>query len=129
MVNSYLYSTSCQFVTATVLKYLHKGQISNDKFLTFLFLWGTLTSLLNHGFTHNVFQWMDRISIIVLVIYVLSPLLLRTDMHNLKPLHFVVFLAVIAFLWSKFNYDNEELRVKSHQVSHRLAAWTLFAMD
>lgn len=68
MVNSQLFATSCQFVTATALKYLHQGHISNDSLLTFLFLWGTLTSLLNHGLTLNVFQWMDRISIVVLVI-------------------------------------------------------------
>jgi hypothetical protein len=72
---------------------------------------------------------MDRISIVVLVLYVLSPMLTRTEMSQLKPHHFLVFLAVLAFLWSKLNTDNEDLSVKSHQVSHRLAAWTLFAMD
>lgn len=53
----------------------------------------------------------------------------RVSITQLKPLHFLVFLAVIAFVWSKLNTDNEDLRIKSHQVSHRMAAWTLFAMD
>ena len=80
---------------------------------------GVITSLLNHGLTHRVYQWLDRITMSVLVSMTLVPTLWTSDFQ--WP-HVWIFFACLCFVWSKLNADQEDIRVKSHQTSHVMAA-------
>jgi hypothetical protein len=86
--------------------------------LSFIIVFGVLTSLLNHGLTHTVYQWLDRVTMVVLVAFTLGPTLWTA---SFELYHVWIFFACLAFVWSKMNSDQEDVRVKSHQASHACA--------
>lgn len=98
---------------------------ATDPLVTCVIVLGVITSLLNHGLTHIAFQWMDRITMAVLVSMTLVPTLWTQDFQ--WP-HVWIFFACLCFLWSKLNTDDEETRVKAHQTSHHMAAMSALSL-
>lgn len=129
IVDSKLYSSSLYFTWAILFKCIQgldrrawpfRGAPTDDPvLLTLVILFGVVTSLLNHGLTHSVFQWLDRITMGVLVSMTLVPTIYTRDFQ--WP-HVWIFFACLCFVWSKLNADTEDVRVKAHQTSHHMAA-------
>ena len=124
MVDSQLFSSTLQFTLTTLFKILESLDTSqwafgNSIVLSLVTILGVITSLLNHGFTHSAFVWMDRVTIVCLVFMTLVPTIWTEDFHMI---HAWVFLGCLSFVWSKINVDDDFTRTVAHQASHRMAA-------
>ena len=128
IVDSRLYSSTLQFTLSSFLKVLQgldrRSWPFGNFLITFVTLAGVLTSLLNHGLTHIVFQWLDRITIASLVCLTLMPTLYQP----FQMVHAIIFFGVLSFVWSKLNTDDDELCTYAHKTSHLMASWASLSL-
>jgi hypothetical protein len=115
-MNGKLFFTSLYFGSMMIIIsiFFYSAYLSPLYYITYI---GILTSCMNHGFTHMVAKWLDRlIMLLSAIIY-----LYYRPLNNIIIL-FIIFMMIWMYFYSKRIIDKES-RTYIHMTVHLLSAF------
>lgn len=106
--------------------------------LIIIYLWGLLTSLLNHGLTHYKFKTIDRVSMIlgfIIDLYFITQIYNKNKSNNKKVIITIILClisGIVLFCLSKYfkhfrnkkNKDNKDITLRYHKIGNSLHSAT-----
>jgi len=109
-----LYSS---FLSALVILYIINDKYNKKlKCIYLLYLFGIITSILNHGTYYKIFKYLDRIMISFIFLYLFN------NIKN-KTLLFILILAGLSYIYSKISKQ-----IIYHYISHYLSTIILYLL-
>ena len=111
-MNKYLLCSSiiCGFLINKIINIKYNPKF---KILYILIILGIITSILNHSTTNLLLKYLDRLIIIINIIYIIK----QSKYFNSRLVIINLLFAIFCYLCSKFN-SNKIIRNSLHLFSH-----------
>lgn len=124
-MNKYLLLSSI-ITGILLLRIIYKKYNNNYLILYFFIILGIITSILNHGTSCKLLKYLDRLIIVLNILYINLFIYKNRDIIKNKMIVYIsLIIAVICYISSKFN-KNFYIKSYIHCCSHLLAVPLLY---